>query len=243
MTNRHAVAIAVGVHAVLMFTAYFGLTAYFDFPDVLRRPPGEILDLFSQNETKVRWFYAAFMWSQVAFALVVLAVNERLGASTAWIRAATPLGVIAGFSQAIGFSRWPFVVPSLADAFSVTPQTSLALLEGVHQLAGVAIGEHLFFCFESLWVLGLASHTYVAGAQVHVTRAQAFALGAIGASIAVYGLEQFGGVFAVLSPINIIAHAALLFWLIGFAISQWQDRPLKRWETVALVLLWLAIVV
>lgn len=243
MTSRHAVATTILAHAALMLVAYFGLVAYFDFPEILRQEPTDILARFQANRSLIEGFYAAFTWSQVAFVLVVLAVAERFReTSTVWLRAATHLGVIAGFAQAIGFSRWPFVVGGLADRAAEAPQVVLPVLETLHQFAGVAVGEHLFFLFESLWVFALAAHLLARPEGSHVSRRGAQALLLIGGAIAVYALEQFGGPFAVLGPINAIAHGALLFWLIGLAVRQAFDRPLRRWEATALAAAWAVIV-
>ncbi|MGD8353798.1 MAG: DUF4386 family protein [Pseudomonadota bacterium] len=243
MNSRRALVITIIIHTALMLTAYFGLVIFFDFPDILRRTPMLILEKFNANRDLIVGFYAAFMWSQVAFVLVVLAIGERFrDTSTAWLRCGVFLGVVAGFAQAIGFSRWPFVVGGLADAAVDSPAAALTTLQAIHQFAGVAVGEHLFFVFETLWVLCLALHLLEKPQGSHVSRTGALLLVPVGAAIGVYGLEQFGGVFAVLGPVNAVAHGALLFWLVGLAVRQMFDRPLRKWESAALTVVWAAIV-
>lgn len=236
MNTRHAVVVTIFIHAALMLGAYAGLLVFFDFPEILREPVEVYLKRFQENESIIVFCYTAFTWSQVAFAVVAVVMRERFGeTSTAWLRAGTSLGVIAGFAQAIGFSRWAFVVPELARSIHVTPESTLLVLDVMHRFAGVAVGEHLFFCFEALWVGALGMHLWIRPESSHVSRKGVLLLFPIAGLIALYTLEQFGGVFAVLGPINVTAHGALLFWLIGFAIRQAFDRPLYGWEVGGLV--------
>lgn len=65
---------------------------------------------------------------------------------------------------------------------------------------------------------------------------------AIGAGILIYTLEQFGGVFAALGPLNVLAHGGLLFWLLGLAwlLFNAEDAPalplrLSRFATALLL--------
>lgn len=243
MNSRNALITIVAVHTLLMLTAYFGLVAVFDFPDILRRDPAVILQKFRDRRAWVQGLYAAFTWSQVAFVCLVLALRERLGDPNApLLRAATFLGVLAGFSQAVGFARWPFAVGSLADRYEQAPEITLTVLDTLHNFAGVAVGEHLFFCFEALWAIATGMHLLGRPRQVHVSLGAARLLIGIGAAIGIYSLEQFGGPFAVLGPLNVYAHGALLFWLIGLAIAEAARRPLRRWEVGGLALLWIATV-
>ncbi len=210
---RFAVVGTVAVHAALLLTAYLGLVWRFEFPQILREPTDVMLAAFRANQSIVVACYAAFTWSQVAFCVVVLAIRERSAANASpWLRAASSLGVIAGFAQAIGFSRWTFAVPGLAEIADQSPETVEVTLATLHDFAGVAVGEHLFFCFEALWAVGLAIHLIEHPGRTHVSKAGAVLLLCVGIGIAVYSLEQFGGVFAVLGPLNVIAHGVLLFW-------------------------------
>ncbi len=237
--GRYAVPATIAAHAVLMFTGYFGLVSVFDFPDILRQTPARILEQFRSERALVQGFYAAFMWSQVAFVCVVLALRGRFGGRKApLLDAATHLGVLAGFAQAIGFARWPFVIGGLADSYAGQPEVTLTVLDSVHRMVGVAIGEHLFFCFEALWAVATGVQLLRDPGPTHVSKPAAGLLVLIGAAVGLYGLEQFGGPFAVLGPLNVLAHGALLFWLIGLSLSELLRRPLRRWESLALAGLW-----
>ena len=244
MNSKHAVVLTILVHATLMLAAYVGLVTFFDFPDILREPVDVYLDRFLEYEALVVFCYALFMWSQVAFVAVVLAIREHLNdAGSAWLRAGTFLGVIAGFAQAIGFSRWAFVVPQLAKSFDTTPEVTLVVIDMLHRFAGIAVGEHLFFCFEALWAGTLGIHLLQTSGDARISRSGACLLLVIAGLIGLYSLEQFGGVFSILGPVNIMAHAALLLWLVGFAIQQALDRRLRPFEVAGLVALWAVLVI
>ncbi len=116
------------------------------------------------------------------------------------------------------------------------------VLETVHQMVGVAMGEHLFFCFEALWAGATALHLIRRTDATAASRGAGWTLLAIGVAIGVYALEQLGGPFAALGPLNVLAHGALLFWLIGLALSEALSRPLRRWEIAALVLAWATVI-
>jgi len=172
--SRHILAITIAVHAVLVLTGFFGLVSVFDFPDILREPAPRILEKFQGQRALVQGFYAAFTWSQIAFVCVVVALRERFGEHRApLLRAATHLGVLAGFAQAIGFARWPFVVGSLAERYAEAPEATLTVLDTVHRLAGVAVGEHLFFCFEALWAIATGIQLLHDPGPTHVSKSGA----------------------------------------------------------------------
>ncbi len=48
------------LHVVVMHVAYFLLAANFDFPEVLRRTPAEMLGLYMQNQSIVQPAYYLF---------------------------------------------------------------------------------------------------------------------------------------------------------------------------------------
>jgi len=53
----------------LSLTAYLGLTVSFDFPDILRRDPKDILFAFQQQETAIRFFYSLFAFAHCVLSL------------------------------------------------------------------------------------------------------------------------------------------------------------------------------
>jgi len=109
----------------------------FDFPSVLRRPAMEIMALAMRE-----------------------ALRER---DSSWNRAAGTFGVLAGITQAVGFVRWVWLVPSLAAVIrdpassAATRDYALMMFEAMHQFTGVSIGENLSFLFQGLWTLSVST--------------------------------------------------------------------------------------
>src|SRR4029079_16320368 len=75
---------------------------------------------------------------------------------------ATIFGVVAGLAQTLGFLRWPFLVPHLAQAY-LAPGASEAqraaaatVFDAFHRYAGMAVGEHLGYLSTSVWTFLIA---------------------------------------------------------------------------------------
>lgn len=138
------------------------LAATFDYPDILRRPAGEVLDAFAAGGAPLILTWYAFALSAVGlmFFAPVLALT-----TADWTRrpglaiGAALMGALAGLAQAIGLFRWVFAVPALATlhAAPATDAATRASLETAFSLlngwGGVAIGEHLGQILTLAWVI------------------------------------------------------------------------------------------
>jgi hypothetical protein len=111
----------LGAAALILAIAFnlpFALLASsFDYPDILRRPAGEVLDAFAAGGAPMILTWYAFALSAVgliffapALALATADWNRRPGLAIS----AALMGALAGLAQAIGLFRWVFAVPSLA---------------------------------------------------------------------------------------------------------------------------------
>jgi hypothetical protein len=154
MTNTRLAGLSLIFLAIAFNAVFAWLGAIFDYPDILRRAPSEILTRFSAGGPTLIFAWAAFMLSAawlVPTSGWLSAVTAQRGIVTT---AALACGVAAGLAQAVGLSRWVFVVPGLAAA---PPSEIVTLLfQAIHQYGGVAIGEQLGQFFTALWVLLLA---------------------------------------------------------------------------------------
>lgn len=155
----------LGAAALLLAIAFnlpFALLAQgFDYPDILRRPAGEVLDAFAAGGAPLVLTWYAFALSAVA--LIFFAPALAL-ATADWIRqpglavGTALVGALAGIAQAIGLFRWVFAVPVLATmhADAATDAATRASLETAFTLlngwGGVAIGEHLGQILTMVWV-------------------------------------------------------------------------------------------
>jgi len=182
----------------IAFNAAFGtLAARFDYPDVLRRPTGEVLEAFAAGGTALVLTWWAFAMTAVAMVpLVVLLSGALDGADPTLLALATTIGVLAAAVQLLGLVRWPFLVPYLAREHA-DPAASPARREAVdvvfqafNRYLGVAVGEHLGYALTGAWT----ALTGVALTQSDAVPGVFGVLGiAIGPVLAACSLEFVGG--------------------------------------------------
>ncbi len=151
--------------AVVFNAPYAVLVATFDYPDVLRRPAGEALDLFAAGGGGLILTWHGFALSALALAPLAFALAltpARVARAPALAVGAAIAGAMAGLAQAIGLWRWVFVVPGLARTHAdpaAAPEAKVAAARAFDLLnayGGVAIGEHLGQLLTSLFVLLLS---------------------------------------------------------------------------------------
>jgi hypothetical protein len=145
----------------IAFNAAFGmLAARFDYPDVLRRPTGEVLAAFRAGGTGLVLTWWAFALTAVAMVPLVVVLSSALGdADPTLLALTTATGVLAAAVQFLGLVRWPFLVPYLARE-AADPAASEARREAVdvvfqafNRYLGVAVGEHLGYALTGAWTL------------------------------------------------------------------------------------------
>lgn len=143
----------------IAFNVAFGtLAARFDYPDVLRRPTGEVLAAFAAGGMRLVLTWWAFALTAVAMVPLVVVLSSALAdADQTLLALATVTGVLAGAVQFLGLVRWPFLVPYLARE-AADPEASEARREAVdvvfqafNRYLGVAVGEHLGYALTGAW--------------------------------------------------------------------------------------------
>ena len=104
----------------LMFNVvFFLLQKTFDYPDILRRPTVEVLTRFQAGGTRLVALWYSFVLATLFFLPVAVLTPPVLAPDhLLFVVSATALGLLAGLVQILGLIRWPFVVPSLARAYS-----------------------------------------------------------------------------------------------------------------------------
>jgi hypothetical protein len=140
------------------------LQMLFEYPDILRQPTADVLTKFQAGGSGLIAVWYALTLSAVLFIPLVVLVHWLLAAHEASIAlsVATVFGVVAGLVQALGFLRWPFLVPHLAQAYltsgaSEAQRAAAAMVfEAFHHYAGMAIGEHLGYLSTSVWTFLVA---------------------------------------------------------------------------------------
>ncbi len=89
------------------------LQVQFEYPDILRQPTADVLTKFQAGGPRLVAIWYALTLTAVLFIPVVVLVHRIMAtaetSATLWV--ATVFGVVAGVVQALGFLRWPFLVP------------------------------------------------------------------------------------------------------------------------------------
>src|SRR5689334_20639552 len=95
------------------------LQMLFEYPDILRQPTADVLAKFQAGGSGLIAVWYTLTLSAVLFIPLVVLVHRLLATQEASVAlsVATVFGIVAGVVQTLGFLRWPFLVPHLAQAY------------------------------------------------------------------------------------------------------------------------------
>lgn len=219
--------------AILFNVPYAILASTFDYPDILRRPAGEVLDAFAAGGPMLILTWHAFALAALALIPLTLALSltpARMARAPGLAVSAAVLGALAGLAQAIGLWRWVFVIPQLARAHAMpgapseVMRSAEAMFEMLNSYGGVAIGEHLGQLLTALFVLTLARLQLAEGARI--TALAGFATAAAIAFGTTEGLALALGRSGDLFSLGTIAgFLGLTLWLILTGIGHLRGAP------------------
>jgi hypothetical protein len=221
------------IFGALAFTAAATLLASsFDWPDILRQPADVVLPAFSVGGTSLVWIWFATAWTYASLAVPILLLPAVLGRPTdPVLRAATAVGATSVLLSLIGFLRWVFVVPPLAESYVGGDATTRAAIEAAwtaqHQFGGALLGEHL----GQLLVIGWS---ITVSAIIVRTRLLPRRLGVTGLAVsAIYLLNQ-GDILATAIPdfpvwdlAGLIGSTGWGLWVAALGVTLLL-RPLRR---------------
>jgi hypothetical protein len=217
MTTMHLTGLLLILVPLMFNVVFFLLQRTFDYPDILRRPADEVLTRFQEGGTRLVALWYSFVLATLFFLPVAVLTPQVLAPDhLLFVLSATALGLLAGLFQILGLIRWPFVVPSLARAYSSPSATqgtrdAVVVFQAFHRYAGAAVGEHLGYLFTSLWTVFIAAA---------ITQCPIFPawLGWIG-FIPAMGI--FVGLFeeARLKPAGAINAASYILWSIWLVVA------------------------
>ena len=227
MTAETIAAVLLIAVPIAFNVAFFELGRSFDYPNILRREPDEILRRFAAGGSGLILRWQALLLSALGMLLVAPMLSVVLGASPALTALSIVTGVGAALVQALGLVRWPFAVPELARRYeaatgpdaAATRATVVVVFATLHRLLGVGIGEHLGYLLTGLWTLFVA-------ASILTTAVLPSWLGIIGLPIGVallIGTLEFVGsnerdgwkLAGIIVP---IAYIAWSVWLIAVGV-------------------------
>ena len=209
--------------------AFFALGRAFDYPDILRREPDEILRRFAAGGPGLLLRWELLLLSALAMLPLAAVLAVALAAPPALSALAVVLGASAALVQALGLARWPFGVAELARRYvaaptgpegDVTRETVVVTFATLHRLLGVGVGEHLGYLLTGLWTL-------VVAASILATSVLPALLGVLGIPIGIallVGVLEFVGPFErdgwkVAGIVVPIAYIAWSVWLIALGIG------------------------
>ena len=208
--------------------SFFELGRAFDYPNILRKEPDEILRRFAASGSGLILRWEALLVSALLMLPLAALLAVVLAASPALTVLSIVVGAVAALVQGLGLVRWPFAVPELARRYvaaphgpdgDVTRRTIETVFATLHRLLGVGIGEHLGYLFTGLWTLLVA-------ASILSTAALPAWLGIAGVPIGIallVGTLEFVGPnepdgWALAGTIVPVAYIAWSIWLIALGV-------------------------
>ncbi len=221
----------------IIFTVCFTiLQMQFDYPDILRQPTADVLRKFQAGGAGLVTVWYVLMLTPVLFIVVSILLQRVLAEpqNALILQVATTFGIVAGVVQTLGFLRWPFLVPHLAQAY-LDPAASEAqrisagmIFDAFNRYAGMAIGEHLGYLTTSIWTFLIALvmlRTPLVGRWLGISGM------VLAAGVAAGLLEPAGVAFA--GPVNAISYLAWAGWLIVVGVVLLVRRPRSAQPTPA----------
>jgi hypothetical protein len=225
---------AEGVAAILLIgvpvafnLAFFELGRAFDYPNILRKEPDEILRRFAAGGSGLILRWQALLLSALAMLPLAVLVAVVLEPPPALAVTSIVIGASAALVQVLGLVRWPFAVPELARRYvaadgpdaAATRRSIELVFATLHRLLGVGIGEHLGYLLTGVWTLLVA-------ASVVSTAVLPGWLGLIGIPIGIallIGTLEFVGPneehgWALAGTIVPIAYVTWSVWLIALGV-------------------------
>jgi Domain of unknown function (DUF4386) len=147
--------------ALAFAAAATALSSTFEWPDILREPADVVLPAFAAGGTSLVWTWFATAWTYGILLVPILLLPAVLGRrGDPVLRAATYVGAASVVLSLIGFLRWVFVVPALADSYVTGDETTREAVAAAwmtqHQFGGALLGEHLGQLLAIAWSVALS---------------------------------------------------------------------------------------
>src|SRR6185312_14448988 len=101
--------------------AFFELGRSFDYPNILRKEPEEILRRFAAGGSGLILRWEALLVSALLMLPIAALLAVVLGAPPALGVLSVVVGATSALVQVLGLVRWPFAVPELARRYVAAP--------------------------------------------------------------------------------------------------------------------------
>ena len=194
--------------AVVVNAAFLGLGSVFDYPDVLNRPPSEVLGTFAER----RWPVSALFLLLATGAALLAPIALRLGrlGSSAALSVSVPVGVAAALNQVVGLLRWPLLVPGLAA--TPTDPGAIETFGRLNLLLGTIVGETLGYALTAVWTVLVA-----VGLRRTLLGPVLAAVGLAAAAMISTGVVEPLGV-PLAGLVNFLGYVVWSAWLVAVAV-------------------------
>jgi len=227
--------------------AFLVLMIVFQFPDILRESSAVRLDLFVKNQGVIIPTYYLLALTGIMNTMIAALIFYLFEKKSAILVLALVFGVLTGIFQAIGFIRWSFLIPYLANLQTSSSELTPILEGAFNRYAGMAIGENLGFVMQGLWTICL-SLAFAQNKYVSNTLSK-YGMG-IGVLTVLMAFETFGGSLSILGELVNPVEAAWYIWLIFVAISIYKKAEDSNYVThfriksfIAALVVWLNFVI
>jgi hypothetical protein len=155
MTTRttRRLAAAMAAAALLAIAGFTALGSVFEYPQILKSPTADILDLYRRHQGAVTTWFLALMVSAALLAPAGILLGRLAGGSRGrWIAG---LGVAAAAVQVIGLSRWVVLVPGISRDALDPARTADAhhSFELVHTWLGTVLGETIGYALTAAFTV------------------------------------------------------------------------------------------
>ena len=203
-----------------MWGAFFTLAPSINWPASLDEPPAIILPLILDQSGAVFAGYLSYLIHALALIPLAILLRDALRLDGAMGQAVITLGVLAGFAKALGITRWLFLMPGLATAYtdpaaSGSTQDAIAVVyEAFNAYAG-GVGELLGVgFFAAVWTLVIS---------VAALRRGWTLIGYSGFGSAALLLSTLLSVVGIESPLMLTLSGILWqFWTVALAVTIWR---------------------
>jgi len=198
VTTAQVTGVGFIVATVAFMVAATVLSMTFDWPDILREPADVVLPEYAAGGTSLVWTWFAVAWTYAILAVPLLLLPTALRRrDDVALRVATWAGAASVLLSLIGFLRWVFVVPPLADTYvngdTATRTAVAAAWTAQHQYGGALLGEHV----SQLLAIGWSVTVSIVVIRSHVLPAWA---GWLGLLASVLYLANQGDILATAIP-------------------------------------------
>jgi hypothetical protein len=217
---RRTAAVLLFLQFAAMWGAFFILAPAINWPASLDLPPAEILPLIRDQASAVFTGYLSYLIHALLLIPIAALMPKALGLGDVSGRTALLLGGLAGFAKALGITRWIFLMPGLAIAYTavgVDPATQAAIgvvyrafntyAGGVGEILGVGL-------FAGLWTLVMSSALIASGSRI---------LGGAGVVAALMLFTTLPSVVGIENPILLtLSGIVWQLWTFALAVQLWR---------------------